>query len=96
MRGIPPARWTGPINKTLYLLNGIYGSNIDWVSATGVMMWAQERSLAAIMPAGENRFYVDCAASFCISLATWVQVSKVKPALWWHRVLETVLASTLC
>lgn len=49
--------------KTLYLLNGLYGSNIDWVCATGVMMWAQERSLAVIMPAGENRFYVDCAAT---------------------------------
>ena len=49
--------------KTLYLLNGLYGSHIDWVSATGVMMWAQERSLAVIMPSGENRFYVDCAAT---------------------------------
>lgn len=49
--------------KTLYLLNGIYGNNMDWVAATGVMMWAQERSLVVIMPAGENHFYVDCAAT---------------------------------
>ena len=49
--------------KTLYLLNGIYGNNMDWVCASNVMMWAQERSLAVIMPAGENHFYVDCAAT---------------------------------
>lgn len=49
--------------KTLYLLNGIYGSNIDWVCATGIMMMAQEHNLAVIMPAGENHFYVDCAAT---------------------------------
>lgn len=49
--------------KTLYLLNGIYGNNMDWICASNVMMWAQERSLAVIMPAGENHFYVDCAAT---------------------------------
>lgn len=49
--------------KTLYLLNGIYGGNMDWVSASNVALWAQEHSLVVIMPAGENHFYVDCAAS---------------------------------
>lgn len=49
--------------KTLYLLNGIYGNNMDWVCASDIMMLAQERNLVVIMPAGENHFYVDCAAT---------------------------------
>ncbi|MBC5581725.1 acetylesterase [Anaerofilum sp. BX8] len=58
-----PVRPADKPYKTLYLLNGIYGNNMDWICASGVMMWAQERSLAVIMPAGENHFYVDCAAT---------------------------------
>lgn len=45
--------------KTLYLLNGIYGNNMDWVCASDIFMWATERDLVVIMPAGENRFYYD-------------------------------------
>lgn len=58
-----PVRPADSPYKTLYLLNGIYGGNMDWVSASSIAMWAQEHSLVVIMPAGENHFYVDCAAS---------------------------------
>lgn len=45
--------------KTLYLLNGLWGSQIDWVAGTRIQRWAEERDLAVVMPAGENSFYVD-------------------------------------
>jgi len=49
--------------KTLYLLHGICGNYTDWISGTRIQAWAEERSLAVIMPSGENRFYVDIAAT---------------------------------
>ncbi len=58
-----PVRPANKPYKTLYLLNGIYGNNMDWVCASNIMMLAQERELVVIMPAGENHFYVDCAAT---------------------------------
>ena len=45
--------------KTLYLLHGIFGSQVDWINGTNLQRWAEEKNLAVIMPAGENRFYVD-------------------------------------
>ena len=45
--------------KTLYLLNGLWGSHVDWVSGTRIQRWAEERDLAVVMPAGENSFYLD-------------------------------------
>lgn len=45
--------------KTLYLLHGIFGNDTDWVSGTRIQRWAQDYNLAVIMPAGENKFYVD-------------------------------------
>ena len=45
--------------KTLYLLNGLWGCDIDWVTGTRIQRWAEERDLAVVMPAGENSFYVD-------------------------------------
>ena len=45
--------------KTLYLLHGLMGSHVDWVSGTRIQRWAEERDLAVVMPAGENSFYVD-------------------------------------
>ena len=45
--------------KTLYLLNGFWGSHVDWVSGTRIQRWAEERDLAVVMPAGENSFYLD-------------------------------------
>ena len=34
-------------------------SNTDWIDGTRIQRWAQEKNLAVVMPAGENRFYVD-------------------------------------
>ncbi len=45
--------------KTLYLLHGIFGNHTDWIANTRIALWAQERDLVVIMPAGENKFYVD-------------------------------------
>ena len=45
--------------KTLYLLHGILGSQIDWISGTNIQRWAEEKDLAVVMPAGENGFYLD-------------------------------------
>lgn len=45
--------------KTLYLLHGMLGNHTDWIDGTRISRWAQERNLAVVMPAGENRFYVD-------------------------------------
>lgn len=54
--GTNPAK---PPYKTLYLLHGIYGSDMDMIANTNVMRFARERQLAVVMPAGENHFYVD-------------------------------------
>ena len=48
----------GPF-KTLYLLHGVFGSQIDWVNGTNIQRWAEEKNLAVVMPAGENMFYLD-------------------------------------
>ncbi|MBR5490173.1 MAG: acetylesterase [Oscillospiraceae bacterium] len=45
--------------KTLYLLHGAFGSHTDWTLGTNILRYAEEHSLAVIMPAGDNSFYVD-------------------------------------
>lgn len=45
--------------KTLYLLHGVFGSYIDWVSGTRIQRFAEENDLAVVMPSGDNAFYVD-------------------------------------
>ncbi len=45
--------------KTLYLLHGFLGSNMDWISGTCIQRWAEARNLAVVMPSGENSFYFD-------------------------------------
>lgn len=45
--------------KTLYLLNGFMGDDLDWLQDTRVKRWALENNLAVVMPAGENGFYVN-------------------------------------
>lgn len=45
--------------KTLYLLHGVLGSNVDWVNGTRIQRYAEENDLAVVMPSGENSFYVD-------------------------------------
>ncbi len=53
-----PVRENKPY-KTLYLLHGIYGSNMDWLNGTNIYRWAEERDLAVVMPSGDNMFYID-------------------------------------
>lgn len=45
--------------KTLYLLHGLLGNHMDWVSNTNIQRLAEDRNLAVVMPAGENSFYID-------------------------------------
>ncbi len=45
--------------KTLYLLNGYMGDDLDWITETRVKRLALENNIAVVMPAGENGFYVD-------------------------------------
>lgn len=49
--------------KTLILLHGIFGNHNDWICNTRIRLWAEEKNLAVIMPAGENHFYLDCKAT---------------------------------
>ena len=53
-----PAREEKPY-KTLYLLHGIFGNYMDWVTGTKIMRYAEEHDLAVVMPSGDNSFYVD-------------------------------------
>ena len=48
--------------KTLYLLHGIGGSDIDWLIGTCLGLYAENANIAVIMPAGENGFYTDNTA----------------------------------
>lgn len=45
--------------KTLYLLHGVFGSYIDWVTGTRIQRFAEEHDLCVVMPSGDNAFYVD-------------------------------------
>lgn len=49
---------------TLYLLHGIYGNTLDWVTSTRITRWAMEKDLCVVMPSGENSFYLDDPAHF--------------------------------
>jgi Predicted esterase len=49
----------GPF-KTIYLLHGYQGNQDDWITRTRIEMFAKTLGFAVIMPAGLNRFYVDC------------------------------------
>ncbi|NLB90384.1 MAG: acetylesterase [Clostridiales bacterium] len=44
---------------TLYLLHGYSGNQNDWLEETTVSQLAEEKGIALVMPAGENKFYVD-------------------------------------
>ncbi len=45
--------------KTLYLLHGYMGNNIDWLINTQINEFSQQFNIAVVMPSGENGFYVD-------------------------------------
>lgn len=48
-----------PPYKTLYLLHGIMGDQNDWLMNSQIAELAKAYHLAVVMPAGENRFYLD-------------------------------------
>lgn len=45
--------------KLVVLLHGYNGSNMDWVTNTNIIRYAEENNIAVVMPAGENKFYID-------------------------------------
>lgn len=45
--------------KTLYLLHGVFGNDIDWISGTRLQAFAESKNIVVVMPSGENKFYVD-------------------------------------
>lgn len=52
-------RTSKPPYKTLYLLHGILGDQNDWLVGTRLASFAKKYHIAVIMPAGENRFYLN-------------------------------------
>ena len=56
---------TAPVTPlpALYLLHGLNGCERDWFQYTRVALWARQKRLAVICPAGENSFYVNRADS---------------------------------
>lgn len=49
--------------KMAVLLHGYNGSNMDWITNTNMIKYAEENNLAVVMPAGENKFYIDNAGT---------------------------------
>lgn len=49
---------------TLYLLHGVIGSTMDWVSGTRLERFATDRELCVVMPSGDNGFYLDRPGAF--------------------------------
>ncbi|MDD3206009.1 MAG: alpha/beta hydrolase family protein [Lachnospiraceae bacterium] len=47
--------------QVLYLLHGSYGDCTDWSRFTGVERYAQDKTLAVVMPSGENSNYLNMA-----------------------------------
>ncbi|SDM62813.1 alpha/beta hydrolase [Acetanaerobacterium elongatum] len=45
--------------QTLYLLHGSYGDCTDWVRLANIERYAQEKTLAVVMPSAENSSYVN-------------------------------------
>lgn len=55
--GYAPAKADG--FPTLYLLHGMLGNYMDWVTRTNILALAEERGLAVVMPSGDNSFYFE-------------------------------------
>jgi len=45
--------------KSLYLLHGFGGDNLDWITKTNIIDLAIKYNLAIIFPSGENSYYVN-------------------------------------
>lgn len=44
-----PARGDQPY-KTLYLLHGILGNYVDWITGTNILRYAEENDMVVVMP----------------------------------------------
>ena len=56
-----PSYTAGPY-PTVYLLHGYSGSRNDYLTMSGIALWAAQHRCAVIMPDGGNHFYVDVDA----------------------------------
>ena len=53
--------------KTLYLLHGIFGSQVDWINGTMLQRWAEEKNIAVIMPAPSPIEMVEAVAVIAVT-----------------------------
>ena len=51
-------RRRGPY-RTVYLLHGLFGQDVDWIDRTHVVETAEARDLVVIMPSGEDGLYLN-------------------------------------
>ncbi|WP_415962889.1 hypothetical protein [Collinsella tanakaei] len=51
-------RRRGPY-RTVYLLHGLFGRDVDWIDRTHVVETAEAHDVAVIMPSGEDGLYLD-------------------------------------
>ena len=56
---VKPAEGEKKVFKTLYLLHGVTMNHNDWLYATRILNWAEQKGIAVIMPAGENKFFLN-------------------------------------
>lgn len=45
--------------RTVYLLHGLFGRDVDWIDRTHVVETAEARDIALIMPSGEDGLYLN-------------------------------------
>ena len=45
--------------RTVYLLHGLFGQDVDWIDKTHVVETAEARDIALVMPSGEDGLYLD-------------------------------------
>ena len=45
--------------RTVYLLHGLFGQDVDWIDKTHVVETAEARDVAVIMPSGEDGLYLN-------------------------------------
>ena len=45
--------------RTVYLLHGLFGQDVDWIDKTHVVETAEARDIAVIMPSGEDGLYLN-------------------------------------
>ncbi|MCL2322830.1 MAG: esterase family protein [Oscillospiraceae bacterium] len=57
--GMPEPKNNDKPYKTLYLLHGIFGNCMDWITKSRIQRWAHEKNIAVVMPSGDNSFYID-------------------------------------